>query len=40
VALAAAAPVASAASAPAAAAACGTRVDIGVTVFDRIHGLV
>jgi hypothetical protein len=21
-------------------AACGTRVDIGVTVFDRVHGLV
>jgi hypothetical protein len=39
-ALAAVAPVASAAPAPKAAAACGTRVDIGVTVFDRVHGLV
>jgi hypothetical protein len=37
-ALATAAPGASAA--PAAAAACGTRVDIGVTVFDSVHGLV
>ena len=41
-ALAAVAPGVAAAPAPAprAAAACGTRVDIGVTVYDRPHGVV
>jgi hypothetical protein len=39
-ALAATAPGAAAARAPTAAAACGTRVDIGLTVFDSVHGVV
>jgi hypothetical protein len=36
----AAAPGAAAATVPTAAAACATRVDIGVTVFDSVHGLI